>query len=162
MSHPKVKTLKQLVRIRNALKRQRKKVVFTNGCFDILHRGHIECLRRAKSFGDALIVGLNSDSSVRKIKGRKRPILPQDDRAEILASLEMVDYVLIFEEDTPHNVISALIPDVLVKGGDYGKDEIVGKDVVESSGGKVVRVKQVQGKSTRNIIKRITSRYCGA
>jgi rfaE bifunctional protein nucleotidyltransferase chain/domain len=162
MRHSKIKSLTQLVKIRRQLKKGRKKVAFTNGCFDILHRGHIRCLREARSWGDVLIVGLNSDSSVRKIKGRKRPILPQDDRAEILASLEMVDYVLIFEEDTPHKVISALIPDVLVKGGDYGKDEIVGKDVVESSGGKVVRVKQVQGKSTRNIIKRITSRYCGA
>jgi rfaE bifunctional protein nucleotidyltransferase chain/domain len=162
MRHSKIKSLTQLVKIRRQLKKGRKKVAFTNGCFDILHRGHIRCLREARSWGDVLIVGLNSDSSVRKIKGKRRPILAQDDRAEILASLEMVDYVLIFEEDTPHKVISALIPDVLVKGGDYGKDEIVGKDVVESSGGKVVRVKQVQGKSTRNIIKRITSRYCGA
>lgn len=162
MRRSKIKSLAQLVRIRRQLKKGRKKVAFTNGCFDILHRGHIQCLREAKSWGDVLIVGLNSDSSVRKIKGKRRPILPQDDRAEILASLEMVDYVLIFEEDTPHKVISALVPDVLVKGGDYGKDEIVGKDVVESSGGKVVRVREVQGKSTRNIIKKIASRYCGA
>ena len=159
MRHSKIKSLTQLVKIRRQLKRRRKKVAFTNGCFDILHRGHIRCLREAKSWGDVLIVGLNSDSSVRKIKGKKRPILPQDDRAEILASLEMVDYVLVFDEDTPHRVISALVPDVLVKGGDYGKDEIVGKDVVESSGGKVVRVKEVRGKSTRNIIKKIASRY---
>ena len=162
MRHGKIKSLTQLVRIRRQLKRDRKKVAFTNGCFDILHRGHIRCLKEAKSWGDVLIVGLNSDSSVRKIKGKKRPILPQDDRAEILASLEMVDYVLIFDEDTPYRVISALVPDVLVKGGDYGKDEIVGKDVVESSGGKVVRVKEVRGKSTRNIIKKIASRYCDA
>jgi len=117
MNHPKIKSLRQLVRIRNALRRQAKEVVFTNGCFDILHRGHIECLRKAKSFGDVLIVGLNSDSSVRKIKGDKRPILPQDDRAEILASLEMVDYVVIFGQETPQKVIASLIPDVLAKGG---------------------------------------------
>jgi D-beta-D-heptose 7-phosphate kinase/D-beta-D-heptose 1-phosphate adenosyltransferase len=159
MSHPKVKTLKQLVRIRNALKRQRKKVVFTNGCFDILHRGHIECLRRAKSFGDALIVGLNSDSSVRKIKGDKRPILSQGDRAEILASLEMVDYVVIFKEETPFRVIARLVPDVLAKGGDYKKGEIVGRNIVESSGGRVIRVRQVPGKSTKGIIKKITRHH---
>ncbi|MGB7062959.1 MAG: D-glycero-beta-D-manno-heptose 1-phosphate adenylyltransferase [Candidatus Zixiibacteriota bacterium] len=161
MNHPKIKSLRQLVRIRNALRRQAKEVVFTNGCFDILHRGHIECLRKAKSFGDVLIVGLNSDSSVRKIKGDKRPILPQDDRAEILASLEMVDYVVIFKEETPQKVIASLIPDVLAKGGDYKKDEIVGRDIVESSGGRVRRVKQVPAKSTKGIIGRITKRYPG-
>ncbi|MGB2768922.1 MAG: adenylyltransferase/cytidyltransferase family protein, partial [Candidatus Zixiibacteriota bacterium] len=134
----------------------------TNGCFDILHRGHIECLRKAKSFGDVLIVGLNSDSSVRKIKGDKKPILPQDDRAEILASLEMVDYVVIFKEETPLEVIASLVPDVLAKGGDYKKDEIIGRDIVEFSGGRVRRVKQVPGKSTKGIIGRITKRYPGA
>ncbi len=134
-------------------------MVFTNGCFDVLHRGHVYCLKEAKSLGDVLIVGLNSDSSVRKLKGEKRPILPQADRAEILAALEMVDYVLIFKEETPQKVISALVPDILVKGGDYGKREIVGSDVVESVGGRVVRIKTFPGKSTRNIIKRISSRY---
>ena len=159
MNHPKIKSLRQLVRIRQTLKRQRKKVVFTNGCFDILHRGHIECLRKAKSFGDILIVGLNSDSSVRKIKGDKRPILPQDDRAEILASLEMVDYVVIFREETPLEVIASLVPDVLTKGEDYKKEEIVGRDIVESSGGRVRRVKQVPGKSTKGVIGKIAKRY---
>lgn len=134
-------------------------MAFTNGCFDILHRGHIECLRKAKSSGDVLIVGLNSDLSVRKIKGEKRPILSQNDRAEILASLEMVDYVLIFNEQTPYKIIVSLVPDVLVKGGDYRKDKIVGKEIVESSGGQVIRVKQVPGRSTRNIVRKITSRY---
>lgn len=134
-------------------------MVFTNGCFDILHRGHIYILKKAKSLGDVLIVGLNSDSSVRKLKGENRPILPQNDRAEILAALEMVDYVLIFREDTPQKVISTLVPDVLVKGGDYNHNEIVGRDVVESAGGRVVRIKQVPGRSTKNIIKIITSRY---
>ncbi|KPL01161.1 MAG: hypothetical protein AMJ91_01395 [candidate division Zixibacteria bacterium SM23_73_3] len=159
MKHRKVKSVKQLVKIRCQLKKEGKKVAFTNGCFDILHRGHIECLRKAKSSGDVLIVGLNSDLSVRKIKGEKRPILSQNDRAEILASLEMVDYVLIFNEQTPYKIIVSLVPDVLVKGGDYRKDKIVGKEIVESSGGQVIRVKQVPGRSTRNIVRKITSRY---
>ena len=159
MSHPKIKNLRQLVRIRQALRRQQKKVVFTNGCFDILHRGHIECLRKAKSFGDVLIVGLNSDSSVRKIKGDKRPILPQGDRAEILASLEMVDYVVIFREKTPLDLIASLVPDILTKGGDYKKNEIVGREIVESSGGRVILVKQIPGRSTRNVIGKIAKRY---
>ncbi|MFQ6031695.1 MAG: D-glycero-beta-D-manno-heptose 1-phosphate adenylyltransferase [Candidatus Zixiibacteriota bacterium] len=151
--------LDQLIRIRKRAKRNHQKVVFTNGCFDILHRGHIECLKKAKSLGDLLIVGLNSDSSVKKLKGDKRPIFPQKDRAEILASLWMVDYVCIFEEETPQKIISALIPDILVKGGDYKKRKIVGKQVVESHGGKVFTVKEVKGKSTKNIINRIAARY---
>lgn len=159
MSHPKIKNLRQLVRLRQALRRQRKKVVFTNGCFDILHRGHIECLRKAKSFGDVLIVGLNSDSSVRRIKGDRRPILPQGDRAEILASLEMVDYVVIFREKTPLDLIASLVPDILTKGGDYKKNEIVGREIVESSGGRVILVKQIPGRSTRNVIGKIAKRY---
>jgi len=162
MSHKKIKSSKQLVKIRSQLKKEGKKVVFTNGCFDLLHRGHIECLRKARSLGDVLMVGLNSDSSVRKIKGEKRPILSQNDRAEILASLEMVDYVLIFNEETPYKVIARLVPDILVKGADYRKDEIVGKDIVESSGGRVIRVKQVPGRSVRDIIRKISSRYAGA
>jgi D-beta-D-heptose 7-phosphate kinase/D-beta-D-heptose 1-phosphate adenosyltransferase len=162
MSYKKIKVLKELVKIRNRLRRQAKAVVFTNGCFDVLHLGHIECLRRAKSYGDVLFVGLNSDSSVRKIKGEKRPILPQRDRAEILASLEIVDYVVIFNEETPHKVVAALVPDVLVKGGHYRKDEIVGRDIVESSGGRVIRVRQIPGKSTRNVIRKIISRYAKA
>ena len=162
MSHKKIKSSKQLVKIRSQLKKEGKKVVFTNGCFDLLHRGHIECLRKARSLGDVLMVGLNSDSSVRKIKGEKRPILSQNDRAEILASLEMVDYVLIFNEETPYKVIARLVPDILVKGADYRKDEIVGKDIVESSGGRVIRVKQVAGRSVRDIIRKISSRYAGA
>jgi len=159
MSRSKVKNLRELVRIRQALKRQRKKVVFTNGCFDILHRGHIECLRKAKSLGDVLIVGLNSDSSVRKIKGDKRPILPQADRAQILASLEMVDYVVIFSQQTPLDLIAKLVPDVLAKGGDYRKDQVVGREIVESSGGRVVLVKEIPGRSTRNVIGKIIKRY---
>ncbi len=155
----KIKTLKALIRIRKGLKRRRKTVVFTNGCFDILHRGHIEYLKKAKSLGDVLIVGLNSDASVREIKGRKRPIVPQDDRAEIIASLEMVDYVLIFKETTPLQVIHELVPDVLVKGGDYTVDKIVGSKIVESEGGRVITVRQVPGRSTKNIIRKIVNRY---
>jgi rfaE bifunctional protein nucleotidyltransferase chain/domain len=155
----KIVNLDQLVRIRKRAKRNHQKVVFTNGCFDILHRGHIEYLKRAKGFGDLLIVGLNSDSSVKKIKGEKRPIMPQEDRAEILASLGMTDYVCIFEEETPQKIICALIPDVLVKGGDYKKKKIVGKEVVESFGGKVFAIKEVRGKSTKNIIQKIIARY---
>ncbi len=161
MIHTKIKNLNHLVRIRRRLKKNGRKVVFTNGCFDLLHRGHVHCLRKAKSLGDVLIVGLNSDASVRKIKGKRRPIIPQVDRAEILAALEMVDYVLIFAEETPHRVISALVPDVLVKGGDYRRGEIVGRDVVEGSGGQVVRVRQVRGRSSNRIINRITHRYAG-
>lgn len=154
----KIVNLKQLLRIRKRAKRDHQKVVFTNGCFDILHRGHVEYLKGAKSFGDVLIVGLNSDSSVRKLKGKGRPIMPQEDRAEILASLRMVDYVCIFEEETPQKMINSLIPDVLAKGGDYKKKKIVGKEVVESHGGRVFTVKEVKGKSTKNIINRIVAR----
>lgn len=135
-------------------------MVFTNGCFDILHRGHIECLKKAKSLGDVLIVALNSDASVRKLKGDARPIVRQTDRAEVLASLEMVDYVLIFGEETPKRIIAALIPDVLVKGGDYKEEEVVGKDIVESAGGRLIRVKPVPRRSTKNIIQTIIDR-CG-
>jgi rfaE bifunctional protein nucleotidyltransferase chain/domain len=155
----KIVNLDQLIKIRRKAKRNRQKVVFTNGCFDILHRGHIECLRKAKDFGDLLIVGLNSDSSVRKLKGDKRPILSQEDRAAILASLEMVDYVCVFDEETPHRIISRLIPDVLVKGGDYKKKQIVGKEVVESHGGSVLTIKEVKAKSSKNIIRKILARY---
>ena len=159
IKHKKIKSLKQLTQIRKKLAKEGKTVVFTNGCFDILHRGHIECLKKAKSVGDVLIVGLNSDSSVRKLKGDKRPIVSQSDRAEILASLEMVDYVVIFNEETPYKVIASMVPDVLVKGGDYTKDKIVGRDVVESTGGRVIRVRQIPGKSTKDIIQKVIHRF---
>jgi rfaE bifunctional protein nucleotidyltransferase chain/domain len=156
----KIKTLKELLDLRKALKRRKRAVVFTNGCFDILHRGHIEYLKKAKSLGDVLMVGINSDSSIRKLKGKTRPIVQQDDRAAIIASLEMVDYVVIFRETTPFQVIRKLIPDVLVKGDDYSKDNIVGREIVESAGGRVITVKQVPGRSTKNIIGEIVRRYC--
>jgi rfaE bifunctional protein nucleotidyltransferase chain/domain len=151
--------LQDLIQIRKKAKKEDKKVVFTNGCFDLLHRGHIEYLKKAKRLGDILIVGLNSDSSVRKIKGQGRPIQKQADRAAILASLYFVNYVCIFSELTPLKLISALIPDILVKGGDWKVKDIVGKEIVESHGGKVLSIKMVKGKSTRNIIQTILKRF---
>ncbi len=132
-----------------------KKIVFTNGCFDLLHAGHIYLLREAKKEGDILIVALNSDSSVRKIKGTSRPIYPEKERAEILASLEMVDYVVIFEETTPYQIIKELKPHILVKGGDWRINEVVGRDLVESWGGKVKIVPYLSGFSTTNIVEKI-------
>ncbi|GAB4454864.1 MAG: hypothetical protein OHK0036_18490 [Bacteroidia bacterium] len=129
-----------------------KKIVFTNGCFDILHPGHVYYLNKAKSFGDILIVGLNSDASVKRLKGEKRPIHPQDKRAEVLASILCVDYICIFEEDTPLNLIQMVQPDVLVKGGDYTIDKIVGADFVIQNGGKVEIIPYLEGFSTTKII----------
>lgn len=134
---------------------QNKKIVFTNGCFDILHAGHVRYLQEAAGLGDILVVGLNSDASVKRLKGEERPINSEGDRAEVLCALEYVDYVVIFEEDTPLELITALQPDVLVKGGDYTPEEVVGKDVVEARGGKLVLVPFVEGKSTTNIINRM-------
>ena len=142
------------------LKKNGKKVVFTNGCFDIIHRGHVEYLKKAKSLGDILVVGLNSDFSVRKIKGEKRPINNQLDRAVILSSFFFVDYVTIFEEETPLNLIKKILPDILVKGGDWSIENIVGKDVVEKNGGKVVTIEYLKGYSTSNIIEKIKNLYC--
>jgi rfaE bifunctional protein nucleotidyltransferase chain/domain len=155
----KLVNLQDLIQIRKKAKKENKKVIFTNGCFDLLHRGHIEYLKKAKRLGDILIVGLNSDSSVRKIKGKGRPIQKQADRAAILASLYFVDYVFIFNELTPFKLISKLIPDILVKGGDWKVKDIVGKDIVESHGGKVLSIKMTKGKSTRNIIQTILDRF---
>ncbi len=137
------------------LKAQGKKIVFTNGCFDILHCGHTTYLSESKKLGDVLILGLNSDDSVRRLKGESRPINNQSDRAVVMDSLKSIDYVVIFEEDTPYNLINAIIPDVLVKGGDYNKDNIVGADIVENNGGSVVTINFVEGKSTTNIINKM-------
>lgn len=131
------------------------RVVFTNGVFDILHPGHLRYLQHARSLGDALIVGLNSDASVRRNKGAERPINPQEERAEVLEALECVDAVVLFEEDTPDRIIKAIQPEILVKGDDWGEDAIVGRDTVEALGGKVVRVPIEQGYSTTEIIRRI-------
>lgn len=145
------KNLKNLV---DSLKKQNKKIVFTNGCFDILHLGHVKYLEEAKNFGDILIVGVNSDESVRRLKGSTRPINPEFDRAYILSSLDMVDYVVIFEEDTPYNLIKIVEPDILVKGGDYRGKKVVGSDIAKE----VRLVDFVDGKSTTSIIERAKSK----
>ena len=128
------------------------RLVFTNGCFDLLHPGHIDLLARARVLGDALLVALNSDASVRRAKGPKRPIVGEAERAELVAGLRMVDAVTIFEEDTPAEIILALLPEVLVKGADWGEDDIVGRDTVEAHGGRVVRLELVPGLSTSAIV----------
>lgn len=133
----------------------KQKVVFTNGCFDILHLGHITYLAQARQLGDALVVGLNSDASVRRLKGPSRPVNDQNARAQLLAALECVDYVVFFEEDTPFNVITQVVPDVLVKGGDYSIDNIVGADFVMQNGGKVLTIPFVNGFSTTSIIENL-------
>jgi rfaE bifunctional protein nucleotidyltransferase chain/domain len=153
--HPAVLTLEEIILRFGREKRNGKRVVFTNGCFDLLHPGHIESLETARAMGDVLIVGLNSDESVRTLKGPGRPVIPAEERAEILASLECVDAVFIFEELTPQRVIAALLPDVLVKGGDWPGNQIVGRAEVEAAGGKVVRVDVVEGYSTSEILQRI-------
>lgn len=131
------------------------RVVFTNGVFDLLHPGHVRYLEEARQLGDVLIVGINSDRSVRRNKGEERPILPQDERGELLAALRCVDAVVVFDEETPHTIICAVQPDVLVKGADWGPDNIVGRDVVEARGGRVVRVQLSDGLSTTELIGRV-------
>lgn len=131
------------------------RVVFTNGVFDLLHPGHVRYLQQARSLGDALVVAVNSDRSVRSYKAADRPINPEAERAELVAALSSVDAVVIFDEDTPHAIISRLQPDVLVKGADWGPDHIVGRDVVEARGGRVVRVELAPGYSTSDIIERV-------
>ncbi|MFZ3063652.1 MAG: D-glycero-beta-D-manno-heptose 1-phosphate adenylyltransferase [Nitrospirota bacterium] len=155
----KIKTQDELIPILNSLRKQVKKVVFTNGCFDILHVGHVRYLKEAKRYGDILIVAVNSDSSVKSIKGDKRPIVSQSERAEVVAALEMVDYVTMFDEDTPYNVIKKLQPDVLIKGGDWTIDKIVGRDIVEARGGKVIAIPFIEGASTTGIVERILEKY---
>lgn len=151
--------LNDLKRIRNSFKTKALKVVFTNGCFDLIHSGHVDYLTKAKNLGDILIVGLNTDDSIRRIKGEKRPILKQDERALILSNLKPVDYVCLFDEDTPANIISEIIPDILVKGSDWAINKIVGRDVVEQNGGKVETIDFVNNQSTSNIINIILERY---
>lgn len=150
----KIQQLGELREIVDKAKAAGEKVVFTNGCFDLLHRGHLHLLREAKKLGDLLIVALNSDSSVKKIKGPRRPIFPQAERAELIAALEMVDYATIFDDPDPRRIIKALMPHVLVKGGDW-KDNIVGREIVEESGGKVTHVPYLEGYSTTHVIERM-------
>ncbi len=151
----KVYGLKDLVRIRRRLRRQGKKVVFTNGCFDLLHAGHIRLFREATKMGDVFIVALNSDASVKRLKGPNRPVFPLRERFEILSAVEDIDYLVSFPEATPLRTIAALLPDVLVKGGDWGPDEIIGRAEVEAAGGRVARIRFVEGHSTSSIIRRI-------
>ncbi len=155
MSVHKVKYLSELKGIVNSLKKQGKKVGFTNGCFDLIHIGHIKYLRAAKKLADILIVAINSDKSVRTLKGNKRPLFPQNERAEILSAFEFIDYVVVFDEPDPEKTISELLPDILIKGGDYKIDQIIGRDTVTSHGGKVVTIPEIKGKSTSDIIRKI-------
>lgn len=148
-------TLEQAILRFGRGKRNGRRVVFTNGCFDLLHPGHIRSLEHARSLGDALIVGLNGDASVRQLKGEGRPVIPERERAEILGALECVDGVVVFDDLTPQRVIAALLPDVLVKGGDWPGDQIVGREEVEGAGGRVVSVPVVPGYSTTEILKKI-------
>ncbi len=151
--------LKELLELLEKV-RGKKKIVFTNGCFDIIHAGHADYLNKAKSLGDILVVGINSDASVRRIKGEKRPILPQQMRAYLLDNLKPVDYVVIFEEDTPLELIKAIKPDVLVKGADWDLERIVGADFVLSYGGRVERIAFSFDISTSKVVERILGLYC--
>jgi len=159
MPNKKIKTLARMKVIIPRLKAEGKKVVFTNGCFDILHVGHIRYLKKAKNFGDILIIGLNTDRSVKLIKGEKRPIVPEKERAEVLAALEFVDYIVLFDEPDPLRLIEALTPDVLVKGADWAKGKIVGKETVKNAGGRVVRVPLVDRASSTGMIEKIIKVY---
>ena len=154
-----IKNINELAEIRKELKLQNKMVVFTNGVFDILHAGHVDYLTKAKSKGDILIVAVNSDLSVKKIKGELRPIVHQNERAFIISSLKPVDYVVIFDEETPYEIIKNIMPDVLVKGSDWSVENIVGRDIVEATGGKVESIEFTNDSSTTNIIKTVLERF---
>jgi rfaE bifunctional protein nucleotidyltransferase chain/domain len=153
--HPAVLTLEELILQFGPGKRNGRRVVFTNGCYDLLHPGHIKLLEAARAFGDVLVVGLNSDKSVQALKGPGRPVIPQQERAEVLASLECVDAVVVFDELTPQKTVAALLPDILVKGGDWPGNQIVGREEVEGAGGKVVLIDVVEGYSTTEILRKI-------
>jgi len=154
-------TIEKLATIREMLREQRKKVVFTNGVFDLMHVGHVRFLKKAKSHGDVLIVGINSDESVKKIKGPLRPIVAQKYRAEVLCALSCVDYVVIFEESTPENTIAALQPDIHVKGGDWKADKLPETGLVRSYGGRVVIEDSESEITTTSLIKKIVEAYAG-
>ncbi|MCX6567142.1 MAG: D-glycero-beta-D-manno-heptose 1-phosphate adenylyltransferase [Candidatus Aminicenantes bacterium] len=155
----KIRSLERLKRVRARLRREGLHVVFTNGCFDLIHGGHIHLFRQAKAQGDILIVAVNSDASIRRLKGPARPVFPLAERMEVLAALADIDYVTWFEEDTPQKIIAALLPDVLVKGGDWGTGEIVGAAEVEYAGGRVYRVPYRRGHSSTNIIEKIRKNF---
>ncbi len=161
MSTDKIKSLEEVVRVRAVMRAANQKLVFTNGCFDLLHVGHVRYLNHARSLGDALVVAVNSDESVRKLKGPGRPIMPERERAEVLAALACVDHVFIFGDPTPQQVIDAIVPDILVKGADWQIDEIVGRATVENAGGVVRNIPLVEGASTTSIISRVLERFGG-
>lgn len=151
----KIRTRRGLKKLIPSLRQSGKRIVFTNGCFDILHIGHIRYLERARRLGDILVVGINSDASVRTIKGKQRPIVPERERAEVIAALESADYVTIFDEPDPAELIRAIKPDVIVKGADWAPERIVGREIVEGRGGKTVTIPLVPGASTSSLIERI-------
>lgn len=142
------------------LRKEGKKIAFTNGCFDILHVGHVRYLKEAKKTADILVLALNSDASVRVIKGEKRPLVSEEERSEVLAALECIDFVTIFSEPTPLTLICYLKPDLLIKGGDWPEDKVVGRDEIKQWGGHVTIIPEVAGKSTTNIVDKIISVYC--
>ena len=156
----KIKKLEEAKKIIYEIKKKGKKIVFTNGCFDLIHLGHIRYLNEAKKLGDFLIVAINSDSSVKRIKGEKRPIIDERARAEVISALSFVDMVILFSDDTPYKLIKELQPDILVKGGDWKEDQIVGANIVKKRGGKVLTVPYLYGYSTTSIIKKIKDLFC--
>ena len=143
-----------------ALRKKGKRIAFTNGCFDILHVGHVRYLREAKKTADVLVLAINSDASVRSIKGEKRPLMNEKERAEILAALECIDFVTIFQELTPLELINYLKPDILIKGGDWPEEKVVGREEIKKWGGRVAIIPEVEGKSTTNIVEKIKKLYC--
>ena len=151
----KLKTWEEIISIIKELKSQNKKIIFTNGCFDILHSGHVQYLAEAKELGDILILGLNSDSSVKRLKGKNRPINNEIERATVLSALCTVSYIVIFEEDTPYMLINHIKPNILVKGGDWKPEEIVGSDIVSSYNGEIKSLSYIDGKSTTDIINKL-------
>jgi D-beta-D-heptose 7-phosphate kinase/D-beta-D-heptose 1-phosphate adenosyltransferase len=153
--------LEKMLEERRQAKANGQRVVFTNGVFDLLHRGHVEYLQKARQLGDLLVVGLNSDSSVHAIKGPKRPLVPQEDRAAVLSALECVDHIVLFDEETPARLIEALLPDVLVKGADYTVEQIAGADAVRRNGGRVATIELTPGRSTSGLIKKIVEIHGG-
>ena len=155
----KILSVDDFLSIREKLKKENKKLVFTNGCFDILHKGHVDYLQKARELGDTMIVAINEDESVRRIKGEKRPINSEKDRAFLLANLRSVDYVTFFGEDTPYEIINKIIPDYLVKGADWDVSKVVGKDIVEENGGKVLTIELTPDKSTTNVIEKVLAAY---
>jgi D-beta-D-heptose 7-phosphate kinase/D-beta-D-heptose 1-phosphate adenosyltransferase len=161
LSRDKIRDIEAMRAEREALRRSGRTLVFTNGCFDLLHVGHVRYLAQARAMGDRLVVAVNADETVAGLKGKGRPLVPLDDRMEVLAALEVVDYVVAFDEETPARVIRELDPDVLVKGGDWAPDQIVGRDSVEAAGGHVVSLPFTTGQSTSLLIDRIVGKLGG-